>query len=243
MSYSALTVLAVVALVRRPSEGGAAVRGQVARQVVFSGWDGVPLVVFFAVMMSVSVVALSATMIPSFEAVGVLGRVLTLVLVRELAPLLTAILIILRSCGAITVELGNMSWRGEIESLQTMGIDPAKFLLLPRFIGLSVAAVALTMVFIVVAALAGLFTAQMFRVAPSMSHIVTNVESLLYPGDLMIALVKSLLFGGTIASIACYHGLAVHADLTEVPRRASRAVVEALSWCTIIGVAITLITL
>ncbi len=243
VSYSALTVVAAVALVRRPAEGGQAVRGQIARQIVFSAWDGVPIVVFFAVMMSVSLVALSATLLPSFEATAVLGRLLTHVLVRELAPLMTAILIILRSCAAITVDLGNMSWRGEIESLKTMGIDPAKFLLLPRFVGLSVATVNLTMVYIVVAIGAGMITAHMFAVAPSLGYISANVESFLYPEDLVIAFVKSLLFGGTIAAIACYHGLSVRKDLTEVPRRVSRAVVEALSWCTVVGVAITLITL
>lgn len=243
VSYSALTVLAVQALVRRPGEGGGTVRTQVARQIVFSAWDGVPLVLLIGTLLAVSGVALTATLMPSFEATSVIGRVLSHMLVRELAPLLTAILVILRSCGAITVELGYMSWRGEIEALQTLGIDPAKFVLLPRFVGLTVAMVSLTLLSIAVSSTAGLLTGQLLGIAPSFAHMGANIEQFLYPEDVVIAFVKSLLFGGTIASVACYHGLSVRSDLTEVPRRASRALVEALSWCTVAGVAITLITL
>lgn len=243
VSYSALTVLVAKALVLRPREGGGTVRAQVARQIVFSGWDGIFLVLFIGAAMAISIVALAATLLPTFEATTVMGRVLAHVLVREVAPLMTAILVILRSCGAITVELGNMSWRGEIEGLQTLGIDPIKFVVLPRFAGLAVAVVGLMMLYILAATTAGLLTAQFLDIAPPISHIATNIESFLYPEDLVIAFVKSLLYGGTIASVACYHGLSVRDDITAVPRRASRALVEAITWCTVIGVAITLITL
>jgi phospholipid/cholesterol/gamma-HCH transport system permease protein len=243
VSYSALTVLVVVAMARRPGEGGSMVRSQIARQIVFSAWDAIPLVMLIAALLSVSVVAVSATLMPSFEATTVLVRMLALVLVRELAPLMTAILVILRSCGAIAVELGYMSWRGELEALETLGIDPVKFVLLPRFVGLVVAAVTLTLLFCAAAAGAGLLVAHMFAVAPSLGQLLANAEEYLHPADLIIAFVKSLLFGGTIAAVACYHGLSVRDDLTEVPRRSSRALVEALTWCATIGVAITLITL
>lgn len=243
VSYSALTVLAMVALVRRPGEGGAMVRTQLARQIVFSAWDAIPLVVLIASLLSISVVALSATMMPSFEATTVLVRVLALVLVRELAPLMTAILVILRSCGAITVELGYMGWRGELEALETLGIDPVKFVLLPRFVGLVVATITMTLLFCAASTAAGLLTAQVFAVAPSLGQLRANMGEYLMPSDVIIASVKSLLFGGTIAAVACYHGLSVRDDITEIPRRSSRALVEALTWCTTVGVAITLITL
>lgn len=243
VSYSALTVLAAQALVRRPTEGGRTVRVQIARQIVFSAVDGVPLVLLIGALLSVSLVSLSATLVPSFDATSVVGRVLAHVLVRELAPLMTAILVILRSCGAITVELGYMSWRGELEGLETLGIDPAKFILLPRFVGLSVATVSLTLLFAATSAAVGVLTGQLFGIAPSFGHFSANIEVFVHPQDVVIAFIKSLLFGGTIAAVACYHGLSVRNDITEVPRRASRALVEALSWCTIIGVAITLITL
>ncbi len=243
VSFAALTVLALVALVRRPMEGGAVVRTQVARQIVFSAWDAVPLVLLIAALLSVSVVALTATLMPSMEATTTLVRVLALVLVRELAPLTTAVLVILRSCGAITVELGAMSWRGELEALETLGIDPAKFLLLPRFVGLVAATVTMTLLLSAAAAGAGLLTANVLAMAPSLGLLTANLGSYLQPTDVLIAFLKSVLFGGITAAVACYHGLSVRDDLTEVPRRCSRALVEAVSGCTIAGVAITLITL
>lgn len=243
VSYSALTVLVAAALVRRPAEGGRMIYTQIARQVVFSAWDAGPMVAFIAGLLSVSLVALSATLMPSLEATTVLGRVLALVLVRELAPLMTAILVILRSSGAITVELGYMAWRGETEALETLGIDPIKFVLLPRFVGLTAATVSMTILFCVASMGAGWLTGKLFGITPSLSVLGNNVSSYLLPADLVIAFVKSLLFGGTIAAVSCYHGLSVRDDLTEIPRRVSRALVEALSWCVVVGVAITLITL
>lgn len=243
MSYSALTVLVAASLLRRPTEGHGIVRTQIARQVVFSAWDAVPMVVFIAGLLSVSLVALAATFMPSLEATSVLGRVVALVLVRELAPLMTAILVILRSSGAVAVELGYMSWRGEIEALETLGIDPIKFVLLPRFVGLTAATVGMNLLFCAAAVGAGLLTAQTFGITSSLSVFRHNLGTMLLPSDVVIAFVKSLLFGGVVAAVSCYHGLSVRDDLTEVPRRASRALVEALSWCTVIGVAITLITL
>lgn len=243
VSYSALTVLVAASIWRRPGEGRGIVRVQIARQVVFSAWDAAPMVAFIAGLLSVSLVALSATLVPTFEANAVVGRVLALVLVRELAPLMTAILVILRSSGAVAVELGYMGWRGEIEALETLGIDPIKFVLLPRFVGLTAATVSMTLLFCAAAVSAGLLTANVFGAAPSLVVLRDNVGTYLLPTDLVIAFIKSLLFGGTIAAVSCYHGLSVREDLTEVPRRASRALVEALSWCTVVGVAITLITL
>jgi phospholipid/cholesterol/gamma-HCH transport system permease protein len=242
VSYSALTVLVVVALVRRPSEGGRVVREQIARQIVFSAWDAIPLVVLIGALLSVSVVALSATLVPSFEATTMLVKVMTHVLV-ELAPLLAAVLVILRSCGAIAVELGYMSWRGEIEALETLGIDPVKFVVLPRFAGLVAGAFTMTLLFCVAAAGAGLLTGNVLGMAPSLGLLRANLGTYLHADDVFIAFVKSLLFGGTIAAVACHHGLSVRNDLTEVPRRGSQALVEALTWCTTVGVVITLIRL
>lgn len=243
ISYATLGVLTVMSAVRRPTEGGRVVSSQIARQIVFSAWDAMPLVALIGGLITVSLVAVLSTLAPAVETPELLGRVLTYVLVREVAPLMTAIIVLLRSCSAVTVELGYMSWRGEVEALETLAIDPARFLLLPRFVGLGVAVAVLGVVFVLSAFAAGFATAQMLSVAGSVEHMTEHLLLYLTPADVMVGVAKAVVFGLIIASVACYHGLSVRRDITEVPRRTTRALVEALVHCTLTSVAITLIAL
>lgn len=243
VSYATLGALTFVALVRRPSEGGRVVWGQVARQIVFSAWDAVPLVGLIAGLMTLTLIAMMATLAPAVDTPELLGRVLAGALVRELAPLMTAIIVALRSCSAVTVELGYMSWRGEVEALETLGIDPTKFLLLPRFFGLTAAAVGLTLVFVFAVLGTAALSATALGVGSSLTHLATNLHTFITPTDVAAATAKSLTFGQIIAAVACYHGLSVRRDITQVPQRTTRALVEALVHCTVVNVAITLIVL
>lgn len=243
VSYATLGLVTAGALLRRPSEGGRVVWGQVARQIVFSAWEATPLVALIASLMTTTVLALMVTLAPALETPELLGKLLAPALVRELAPLMTAIIVTLRSCSAVTVELGYMSWRGEVEALETMAIDPVRFLLLPRFAGLVAAAVGLTGVFVLATFVTGATTASLLGVGSSLSHLATNLYTYVTPADIGIAMTKSLVFGLIIAAVACYHGLSVRRDITDVPRRTTRALVEVLVFCTILNVAITLIAL
>lgn len=243
VSYATLCVITCGAMIRRPAEGARVVWSQVARQVIFSAWDAVPLVGLIAALMTMTGIAMMATLAPAVDTPAMLGGILASALVRELAPLVTAMIVALRSCSAVTVELGYMSWRGEVEALQTLGIDPTKFLLLPRFVGLIAAVVGLTLVFVSATLLSGAVAAYFLGVGPSLAHLATNLYTYVTPTDIAIATLKSLAFGLIIASVACYHGLSVRRDISQIPRRTTRALVEALVHCTAINMAITLIVL
>lgn len=241
-TYATLVVLALQALVWRPREGAAVVRQQIARQIVFSAFDGIPFVAVIGAVLATSTIAVTVSVLPGGQAPALVERVLTFVLVRELAPWMTAIVVILRSCSAITVELGTMSARGEVEAMQTLGIDPMKVILLPRFIGMVVAQVALTCVFVVAAFVAGVVTANSLGVAGVFSE-VDQLEAALEPIDVAICLFKAVVIGMLVAAVACYHGLSVRGDPTEIPRRVTRALTEALVLSTLTTAIVTLATL
>lgn len=240
-SYATLGVLAAGAALRR-AEGSAIVRAQVARQIVFSGWDAVPFVAFMGGAIGLITVAVSATLLPTGQTPALIAKILTFVLVRELAPGVTAVVVILRSCSAITVELGYMSQRGEIEAMQTLGIDPARFVLVPRFVGMIVAQVALTVVFVVAAFAVGLATAATLGVAPAFGSM-HDAARYLAPSDVGLAVLKAIACGTIVAAVSCYHGLSVGRDITETPRRTTRALMEALVHCTVASALLTLVTL
>jgi phospholipid/cholesterol/gamma-HCH transport system permease protein len=123
-----------------------------------------------------------------------------------------------------------------------MGIDPVKLLLLPRFVGMTTATIGLTFVFATAAFLAGFATAAALGIIPFDLQVLAHHAQHVGPLDVAIAGIKAAVFGVMIASIACYHGLAVRDDLTRIPRGTSRALVESLSYCSAVSVAITLIT-
>jgi phospholipid/cholesterol/gamma-HCH transport system permease protein len=242
VSYATLAVVTALALARRPLEGAAVVSKQTARQVVFTGADAILLVVFIASMLAITVVAVGASTLGGINQPGLFGELLARMLVREIAPVATAVLVTLRSCAAITVELGYMSARKEVEGIETMGIDPVKLLLLPRFVGMTTATIGLTFVFATAAFLAGFATAAALGIIPFDLQVLAHHAQHVGPLDVAIAGIKAAVFGVMIASIACYHGLAVRDDLTRIPRGTSRALVESLSYCSAVSVAITLIT-
>lgn len=237
VSYATLTVMTAAAAMRR-RDGTRVVRTQIARQIVFSGWDAVPLVALMGALVAVSTVVITAMLLPSGQTPQIIEKVLTFVLVRELAPQVTAIIVILRSCSAIVVELGYMSARAEIEAMQTLGIDPVRYVLLPRFCGMIAGQVALTTAFVVAAFVAGLAAATVLGVAPALS--VESLRAHISAFDVVVAVVKSLVAGTLVAAVACYQGLSVGRDLTQIPRRTTRALMEALIHATI---ALQLITL
>ncbi len=145
---------------------------------------------------------------------------------RELGPLLTALVVVGRSGTAIAAELATNQVMGEVRALEFMGIDPKQYLVLPRFVGSLVSVFALLMVFDVVAILAG-FAAARFNGLPGPRYFQIVLESLTNR-DVWLTICKALAFGAIVGVVPSYFGLAVRRASTEIPIAASRAVVAAL---------------
>ena len=243
VSYATLTVLTVGAALRPSRHARSVVWTQAARQIVFAGVEAIPLVAFLSAVGSAVLAIIAFTFFSGAEENKMVIDILTRLLVREVAPLSTAVVVALRSGAAITVELGTMSARGEVEGIETAGIDPIRWLLLPRFIGMAVATVGLTLVF-VASVFAGAFGAavEAGAIPPRLSAALPYVLAL-EPLDIGLALAKAGLFGVVSASVACYHGLSVGADVTEVPRRVARALVEILIHCSALAAVLALLAL
>lgn len=243
VSYATLTVLTLQAAMLRPREGAAVVWSQAARQVVFTGLDAVWLVGLLSAVGSSVLVSAAVTTLAGAEDNRMFVDLLTRFSVRELAPFLTAVLVALRSASAVTVELGSMSARGEIEGIESAGIDPVRLLLLPRFVGMVVATVGLAVVYVVSTFTAAYASAVVTGVLPPKIWVALDYLTALELSDVVLSLGKAALFGTMIASVACYHGLSVRDDVTEIPRRVARAQVEILLHCSLVAAAFALITL
>jgi phospholipid/cholesterol/gamma-HCH transport system permease protein len=154
-------------------------------------------------------------------------QVLIWTVVRELSPLLTAIVIIGRSSSAIASELASMQVNGEIMSLRRMGISPASYLVLPRLVAITITSAVLTFYFQVVAIGTGMAVTA-WNIDISFSGEVSHFFEMLSYLEIVVALLKSIIFGMLISVVSCYYGLNVKGAMTGIPVAASRAVMQSL---------------
>ena len=214
-----------------------ALRG-IARQILFTGVDALPVVGALALMLGLIVIIQAGLALPQVGAGEFLAHVVVVALVRELGPLLTAFIVVWRSGTAMCTELGNMRVGQEIDGLEAMGISVVRFLVMPRMVGAVVALMCLTVYFDLVAIIGGFLVAK----ASLTIHFLAYVEEIgkaLSITDVLTTIVKSALFGLAIALICCHHGLAVVGATTEVPQQTARAMLNTVAACLILDIIVS----
>lgn len=201
------------------------VRKALLKQLYFTGIQS---------FVPISLIGLLAGVIMVMQVSNLVGRneVLTLqvliwTVVRELGPLLTAIVIVGRSSSAIATELAAMQVNGEVKSLQRMGVSPAAYLVLPRILAMTVSSTVLTFYFQVVAIGTGMIVTAWNIDVSLLGEIDLFFEMLSFQ-EIFAAFLKSVCFGALVSVVSCYHGLSVRRAMTEIPVAASRAVMRSL---------------
>lgn len=200
----------------------APVRRVLARQLYFSGLESLGLVVLIGVAVGAIIVS------QLHYSIGQRGtdtlRLLAGLLLSELAPLLTALILIARSSSAMASELAVMRVNREIWMLVQFGIHPAHYLALPRIAGMLIASCLLG----VYLAVSALLTAALMISGPNAFNELRTLADTLPLQAVLAGLAKTALFGLAIAATACRTGLRAGGAMTEIPRAASRAVVNSL---------------
>lgn len=154
-------------------------------------------------------------------------HVLIWTVVRELGPLLTAIVIVGRSSSAIASELAAMQVNGEIKSLRRMSISPVNYLVMPRMLAMTITSLVLTFYFQVVAIGTGMVVTA-WNIDVSLRGEIGHFFEMLSYLDIFAALLKSICFGVLVSVVSCYYGLTVNRAMTGIPIAASRAVMRSL---------------
>jgi phospholipid/cholesterol/gamma-HCH transport system permease protein len=152
--------------------------------------------------------------------------IVSLSLFRELGPLMTAIVLAGRSGSAFAAEIGTMKVNEEIDALTTMGLDPVRFLALPRIIA-AVIVTPLLSLFSCLFGLVGAGLVMLIRGFPVLTYL-TQVRDAVDVVDLSGGLVKAFVFGVLIASIGCLRGLQTKLGARSVGISATRAVVSGI---------------
>ncbi len=178
-------------------------------------------------------------MLPGFSQSKIFYTILVSVVVRELAYILTALIIIARSGTAISTELGNMVINDEIDALQSFGISPINYLIVPRVLGLIISMITLSIFFNAFSMFGAWFLSSVFY-SLDIQTFTYALFSELTIRDIIASLVKSSIFGFTIALVSSFEGLKVVFASTEVPQRTIKAVVWSLTLIIIFDILITI---
>jgi len=154
------------------------------------------------------------------------GRLVAISLIRELGPVLCALMVTGRVGSAIAAELGSMTASQQIDAMRALGTDPIKKLVAPRLIALVIALPLLTVIADVVG-IAGGGIAATTLYGLSINEFLTSVRDGITGDDIIGGVIKPICFAVIIASVACYKGLTTEGGTVGVGRSTTRAVVTA----------------
>ncbi|MDQ1707218.1 MAG: phospholipid/cholesterol/gamma-HCH transport system permease protein [Pyrinomonadaceae bacterium] len=154
------------------------------------------------------------------------GRLVAISLIRELGPVLCALMVTGRVGSAIAAELGSMTASQQIDAMRALGTDPIKKLVAPRLIALVITLPLLTVVADVVGIGGGGIAATSLY-GLSINEFLTSVRDGITADDIIGGVIKPICFAVIIASVACYKGLTTEGGTVGVGRSTTRAVVTA----------------
>jgi phospholipid/cholesterol/gamma-HCH transport system permease protein len=192
-----------------------------------AGADAVPIVALINFLVGMVISLQSAAQLHRFGADIYMADLVGISVVREIGPLITAIVVCGRTGAAFAAELGSMQTNEEIDALRTMGFGPMRFLVMPKTLALMIVLPLLTVLADLMGGLGGLTTAVL-RLDINPSAYFTETQRAVHLRDFTSGLIKSVAFGLAIALISCQQGLAASGGAEGVGRRTTAAVVTTL---------------
>jgi len=219
------------------------IRPLIWQEVSRSGLRLLPMFAFLSAALGLLVIGQVVSWLSRVGAVNYLGVIMVVVVVRELGPLITALLVLARVGTANVVELGTARATGEVEALEALGIDPVHYLIVPRVAGMAIGTFALTVYLIIGALVSGYVWAFLQDVPLRPDQYFNQLADSLSWIDFALLALKTIAFGAIIAMVTCYHGLAQPLRLEEVSRATVRAVAQAVIACVLIDALFIIIYL
>ena len=207
------------------------IRPLVWQQVLRCGVSLLPMVLFLSMTLGLVVIGNSLAYTNRVGASQWIPKVMGTVVVREIGPMLAALIVLSRAGTAIVIELGTARASGEVEALEVLGIDPIHYLVLPRLIGVALGVICLTVYGIVAALCSGYLWAFLQAIPILPGEYFSQLTASLHPLDFVILGMKSAGLGVLIALVTCYHGLARPLQVDEIARATIRAVTQGVILC------------
>jgi phospholipid/cholesterol/gamma-HCH transport system permease protein len=216
----------------------ASISSQFSRQMLYTGVEALGLVSIIAFISGCTIIMQAATNMPKFGVSEYFGNILVIMVVRELGPFFTSIVVIGRSGAALAAYIGTMRVNKEISALEVMGINPVYFLALPALVGMIGAMICLNVYFDIISIIGGLTVARLTVDVP-FGIFLSKVLLALSTTDIAVSLLKSVIFGIIIAVVSCHYGFTV-ATIRGVPQATIKSVVGSMAGTIVVSVIVTI---
>ena len=197
---------------------------RILEQAKKAGYDSFPIVSLVALFIGFIFALQTAYFMQRIGSEMYIASLVALTVVRELGPVITALIVAGRVGASNTAELGSMQVTEQIDALETLATNPVKYLVVPRFVALGVMLPVLTLYANIIGILGSYFICVIKLGITSSMYMHVTFSSLLYK-DLFTGLFKSWIFGMLIALISCYEGFNVEGGAVGVGRATTRSVV------------------
>ena len=192
-----------------------------------TGVDALPIVGLISFLLGLIMAFMSSFQLEQFGANIYVASLVSLSMVRELGPIMTAIIVAGRSGSSFAAEIGTMKISEEIDALFTMGFDPTRFLVIPKIIAAAIMVPFLTMFSDLFAILGGLLVGVSMLDLTANAYITQTIKTLTL-FDIFWGLLKSLIFALLIAWIGCFRGFRVRGGAAAVGQATTSAVVSSI---------------
>ena len=196
------------------------------KNAYYIGYKAVPIVSLLSFLIGFTIALQAAIQLAKMGGQGYIAMMSTMVMTKELGPLITAIIIAGRTGSSIAAEIGTMVVMEEVDALKTMGIKPLKFLLVPKFWAFTLVMPVLTLVADMAGIFGGFIVASVYSI-PAGSFVTQVIESLEFK-DIFWGTVKSISFASVILAVGSFKGLNVRGGADAVGRATTESVVVSI---------------
>lgn len=212
--------------------------GEFIRQGAFMAGTAVMPTILVALPIGVTLSVQFALLANQVGASSLAGAASGLVVIRQAASLVAAVLMASAVGSAITADLGSRTMRDEVSAMEVMGVSVIRRLVVPRFAASIMVGVALTGITCFVGFLASyLFNVYFQKGAPG--SFVATFSSFATTGDMMVAMIKAVVYGAIVAVVACQKGLSTRGGPTGVADSVNASVVESILVLMMVNVGIS----
>ncbi|MEW6544641.1 MAG: MlaE family lipid ABC transporter permease subunit [Nitrospirota bacterium] len=199
----------------------------VIRSLELDGFNALPIVGLLSFLMGVVIAYQGAEQLKTFGANIFIVDLVGVSILREIAPLVTAILVAGRSGSAYAAQLGTMKVTEELDAIRTLGLSPMELLVAPKVLALAIALPLLSVYADAVGVFGGMLIARS-DLSISFREFLTRFEDAVALRHFLIGIAKAPVFAVIIALVGCYQGFQIRGGVDDVGRRTTVSVVQAI---------------